>query len=137
MAGELLIGYDPSRDPGDRLPPEVIAEIALVAPSTVNDGSITEPKIATNAVTNEKIAPGAVQTASIGTGEVKNGNLGTNSVTTAKIQDEAITPAKAGPGIMKLFDGAGNPIDGAGVVMSFSDYGDIDPDPTTLYFLTP
>lgn len=137
MAGELLVGIDLSKPVGQRLPPEMVTEIEDVAPSTVNDGSITAPKIATAAVTAPKLAAGAVTSPAIGAGEVKNANLGTNSVTTAKIQDNAITPSKAGPGVMKVFDAAGNPLAAQTVVMSYAAYGAITPDPTTFYFLTP
>ncbi len=137
MAGEVLVGIDLSKPEGAQLAPQVIAEIERVAPSTVNDGSITAPKLATAAVTAPKIAAGAVTAPAIGNGEVKNANLGTNSVTTAKIQDNAITPAKAGPGVMTVFDASGNPLAAKLVVMSYAAYGAITPDPTTLYFLTP
>lgn len=136
MAGELLIGIDLSRPEGERLASEVIAEIEKVAPSTVNDGDITTPKLANNAVTDPKIAPGAVKSPHIATGEVKNVNLGTNAVTTTKIQDGAVTPDKTGPGILTIFDAAGNPIEIKAFVMSFAEFGDIDPE-AAIYFLTP
>jgi hypothetical protein len=37
---------------------------------------------------------------------------------------------------MTIFDGDGNPIEVKTFVMSFSDYGDIDPE-QAIYFLTP
>ena len=136
MAGELLVGIDLSKPEGEQLAPQVIAEIERVAPSTVNDGSITAPKLATNAVTTPKIAEGAVKSPNIGTGEVKNANLGTSSVSTAKLQDSAVTPEKCGAGVLTIFDGDGNPLEVPVFLMSSAAFGAIVPQ-SAIYLLTP
>lgn len=136
MAGELLIGIDLSQPEGQRLASEVVAEIEKVAPSTVNDGSITTAKIRNGAVTADKLGPAAVKSAAIGTGEVKSTNIGTNAVTTTKIQAGAVTPDKVGPGVLTIFDGDGNPLQIPVYLMPFADYGAIVPE-AAIYLLTP
>ena len=59
----------------------------------INNGAVTEVKLAANAVTSGKIADGAVAEAEIATGAVTETKLGTGSVTSAKILDGTIVNA--------------------------------------------
>lgn len=85
----------------------------------VEDGQITEAKLATDAVTTNKIKDGnvtdvkladnAVTTDKINDGAVTAGKLGTGSVTTIKIKDGNVTSAKLGANAVtedKIKDGA-------------------------------
>ena len=47
---DLIAGLDLSKPIGQRFGPLVRAEIEAVAPSTVNDGDITEPKLDNDSV---------------------------------------------------------------------------------------
>lgn len=70
-----------------------------VLTSNLDNGAVTEPKIATGAVTSSKIA----------TGGVTSTQLGTNSVTTVKIADGAVTGSKIADGAViasKIPDGS-------------------------------
>jgi polygalacturonase len=64
----------------------------------INNGAVTEVKLAANAVTSSKIADGAVAEAEIGTGAVTETKLGTGAVTETKIGTSAVTEAKIGTG---------------------------------------
>ena len=59
----------------------------------INNGAVTEVKLAANAVTSGKIADGAVAEAEIATGAVTETKLGTGAVTSAKILDGTIVNA--------------------------------------------
>lgn len=60
----------------------------------IPDGSITEPKIATNAVTSDKIAAGAVGASEIGTGEVGASEIATGAVGEPELADGGVTNDK-------------------------------------------
>lgn len=60
----------------------------------IADGAITEAKIASSAVTNTKLATNAVATANIQDAAVTNIKIANNAVDTSKISDSAITTAK-------------------------------------------
>ena len=68
----------------------------------INNGAVTEVKLAANAVTSGKIADGAVAEAEIATGAVTETKLGTGAVTSAKILDGTIvnTDVNASAGIV-------------------------------------
>ncbi|QFG11183.1 hypothetical protein PBI_CLOVERMINNIE_36 [Gordonia phage CloverMinnie] len=133
---ELLVGYDPSQPVGQRLAPEVIAEIEEVAPSNLDNGSVTTAKLADDAVNQDKIAPGAVGTVEIETGGVNTANLATDSVTTVKLADDSVTDEKAGLGVATAHDSAGNPITLDAVPITAAAYGSITPDPNVLYLIS-
>lgn len=121
-------------DPGERLDPAVRAEVDLLAPSTIDDGDITESMLADDAVSQRTIAPGAVGHVEIETGGVEEENLAPNAVTTDKIIDAAVTAAKAGEGVVTAYDHVGNPIESKDVYLSAAQYNMIDtPDPNTTY----
>ena len=133
---DLLVAYDPAQPVGERLAPEVRAEIAELAPSTVDNGSITTAKLADDAVTTAKLAPGAVTSVEIATGGVSAVNLATDAVTTVKLADGAVTGDKVGTGVMKAYDSAGNAISLRGVPITAAAYGAITPDPGTVYLIS-
>lgn len=103
----LVAGLDLSKPPGERLPPEVVEEIKLVAPSSVENGAITTDKLRDGAVTSRKLAPGAVDELAIGNGQVKNAALANGAVSEAKLADDAVTPAKCGTGVVTAEDATG------------------------------
>lgn len=107
----LVAGLDLSKPPGERLPPEVVEEIKLVAPSSVENGAISTDKLRDGAVTSQKLAPGAVDELAIGNGQVKNAALATGSVSENKIADRAVTPAKCGTGVVTSYDATGNAVE--------------------------
>lgn len=134
---DLVIGYDPSQTPGERLPVEVRQEISVIAPSTVNDGDITDPKLADNAVTTRAIKPGAVTSTKIGTGEVLTANLGDDQVTAAKIAPGALTPDNVGPGMVTAVDSSDNAISLKVKFVTAAEYAAIaTPDPNTEYHIS-
>lgn len=133
---ELLVGYDPSQPVGQRLAPEVIAEIEEVAPSNLDNGSVTTAKLADDAVTQAKIGPGAVGSVEIETGGVASANLATDAVTTVKLADDSVTDEKAGLGVATAHDASGNPITLDAVPITAAQYGSITPDPNVLYLIS-
>lgn len=137
MAGPYSIFIDLNQDQGEQLAPEVRAEIAAVAPSTVTNGSITTAKLAEDSVTNGKIAPGAVGSLEIATSGVETGNLAPESVTTSKLAPDAVTPVKCGTGVVTARDADGNDIEWAEVLMTAAQYAALSTkDPNVVYNVT-
>lgn len=134
---DLFISYDPAQPVGQRLAPEVRAEIATVAPSTVNNGSITAAKLAPNAVVTDKVADGAITSAKIADGTIVSSDLADSSVSTAKVANGAITPSKVGTGVVTSYDASGNPVRIVLVPITSAKYAALpNPDPNTLYLIT-
>lgn len=132
----IYVGYDPNAPEGEQLPPEVVEEIRRVAPSSVENGSITTDKIRDDAVTSDKLGPGAVDELAIGDGQVHSNHLATDSVTTVKIDDNAVTASKAGNGVVTSYDSEGNAVTRREVDITSADYAALSPpDPNTYYNL--
>lgn len=131
----LIPSLDMSKLPGERLSPELAAELALLAPSVLFNESVTTAKLRDQAVTNRKIANGAVTTTKIATGGVESVNLAAGAVVTAAISDAAVTPAKAGTGIMTVYAADGTtPRAVKTVYLTAAEYEALDPpDPNTEY----
>lgn len=134
---DLVIGYDPSQPVGQRLPAEVRAEINVIAPSTVNDGDITDAKLDDNAVTTRAIKPGAVTSEKIANGGVQTINIGDGQVTAGKLAPGAVTPDVVAPGVVTAVDSAGNAQTVKIMHVTAAEYAAItSPDPNTDYFIS-
>lgn len=134
---ELLVGYDPTKPQGQRLAPEVQAEIELLAPSNIPNGGVTTSKIANDAVTQDKIGDAAVGSDQLATNAVSTAALATGAVTTVKLANGAVTSAKVGVGVMKAKDASGNDITVTGVPVTAAQYAAItSPDPNVLYLIS-
>lgn len=131
---ETVITYDRSRDAGERLAPEVRAEIELVAPSTVNDGDVTTPKLRDEAVTAEKIAPGAVGTEHLAPGAVTTNDLAGGAVTTEKLGPNSVTPEKVGVGVVTSAYPDGTPTSIEIVPISAADYAKLTTQPPNISY---
>lgn len=133
---DLVIGYDPLQPVGERLPPEVIAEIQAVAPSTVLPGSITENKFADGAVSTRALGDGQVTSEKIGDGEVKTINLEDDAVTEQKLAPESVSPRTLAPGVPAFRDFAGNPITRTFVQCTLAEHAALaSPDPSVYYMI--
>lgn len=127
----------PDNDPGEKLAPEVVSEIQVVAPSTVTSGSITTAKLAEDAVTTGKIADDAVTTEKIADGGVETNNLAPESVTEGKIADGAVTPDKVGTGVVTAVDNTGSTIANREMFVTAAQMALItSPDPNTTYYIS-
>lgn len=133
---ELFIAIDTDADAGEKFAPEVIAEIAAVAPSAVVNGSITTAKLADDAVTQPKIGAGAVGSTEIATGGVDAVNLASSAVTTAKLNDGAVTPAKTGTGVVTAVDSDDNSVETVIKFVTAAQYAALTPDSNTLYMVS-
>lgn len=133
MASGLFVGWEPDNPDGEKLPPEFRAEVAIIAPATVSNGAITEPKIGTAAVTNAKIADGAVGPSKLASGAVGTGQLANAAVGTSKLAPNAVTPDKTGTGVVTAYDANGDAIAAKIVPMTSTTYAGITPDPDTFY----
>ena len=133
---DQFIAFDPAANAGERLAPEVRTEIAVVAPSTVLNGSITTAKLAELSVATGKIIDGSVTTAKIATNGVESVNIKALAVTTAKIADDAITPAKCGTGVPTAVDVTGNALETVFKYLTAAQYAALTPDANTFYFLS-
>ena len=132
----LVVLLQTDQPVGQRLAPEVREEINEVAPSTVNDGDVTTPKLRDGAVTEAKMAPGSVSRRTILPGAVGEANLDTGSVTTAKLDEQAVTPEKCAAGVVTAHnsDGSARPLDV--VPIEAVDYAALtNPDPNTAYLV--
>lgn len=100
---DLITTTEPARIRQDVVP------VTMVGTSRLENGAVTEPKIATNAVTSAKIATGAVTSTQLGSNSVTTAKINNLAVTTEKINDSAVTTAKLGSGAVtndKLGTGA-------------------------------
>lgn len=130
----LFAALDLSQPVGERLPPEVIAEIKVVAPSSVENGAITTDKLRDDGVTSRKLAPGAVDERAIGNGQVKNAALGNGAVSESKIADDAVTPAKCGTGVVTATDATGTAVETAIRYVTSAQFAALTTkDPNVLY----
>lgn len=75
-------------------PAEIELIDAINSGSLVEDGSITEAKIADGSITEAKIATHAVAYSQLANASVAEEKLANTSVTTAKIKDNAVTTTK-------------------------------------------
>ena len=133
---DLFVAFDPSKNPGDRLAPEVADEIKVIADTTADiavgadrlvDGSVGTSKLADGSVTTPKLAQGAVTTATIAAGAVNTDKLG----------PAAVTPAKVDAGVMTSHDVSGNNLRMDVVPLTAQEYAAIaKPDPNVLYLIT-
>lgn len=130
----IWVGFDPNAPEGEQLPPEVVEEIRRVAPSSVENGSITTDKLRDGAVTSIKLAPGAVDELALGLGAVTSMALAPDAVTTAALDDDAVTAAKAGVGVVTSYDKDGNAVERREVDLTSAQYALLSPpDPNTYY----
>jgi hypothetical protein len=133
VADELFIEYDPGAPVGQRLAPEVVAEIEEVAPSAVVNGSITTAKLADKSVTTAKVADGAVGSVQLATKGVKTVNIDDAAVGTAQLADGAVAPAKTGIGVSTARDASGSYVADLTVYLTAAQYAALTPDPNTTY----
>jgi hypothetical protein len=134
---DLFISYDPSKPVGERLAPEVRQELSEVAPSTVNNNTITTAKLVDKNVTTEKINDGAVTSVKIASGAVETADIKDVAVTTGKLADKAVTPAKVNTGVVTAADPAGSFLPLRIVPITSTAYAALtSPDPNTLYIIS-
>lgn len=137
MADPLFIAYNPDADPGERLPPEVVAEIEIVAPSSVEDDSLTTAKYKDESVTGAKLKPGAVGTVQLAEHGIEAINLGADCVTRDAIGDGEVLPAACGPGVVTAVDSSDNATETILKPLTAAEYALIvTPDTNTLYFIS-
>ena len=137
MADPRWVSLDLDAAEGERLSPQMRAEIATVAPSAVVNNSITTAKLRDAAVTRAKLAAGAVGTSEIDTAGVGTANLASGAVTADKIAADAVTPAKCGTGVVTAVDSSGNAVETVVRFLTSAQYAAIgSPDPNTTYFIS-
>jgi hypothetical protein len=133
---DIVVAYDPEQPAGERLAPEVIAEIQLVAPNDVQDGAITSTKLAAGAVEEANIAAGAVGSPELANGAVNAAALASGAVTSGKIAAGAVGFAAAGAGVATAEDSSSNPIALRFVPITAALYAGLTtPDPNTIYLI--
>lgn len=134
---DQFIAYDPSADAGERLAPEVRAEIAVLAPSTVLNGAVTTAKLADDAVTAAKIAAGSVGNPELAGGAVATANIASGAVTADKLAGSSVTPAKCSTGVVTSTDVSSNSVATTIMYLTAAQYAAIvSPNPNTLYFIS-
>jgi hypothetical protein len=125
---------DTSQTVGNKLDPEMQAEIEAVAPSALDPGEIQEVHFDDDVVSRRAIAPGAVGTVEIDTDGVDSPNIKAGAVGTSELAADSVTRDKAGAGVMTAADTAGNPITVEFVPITSVDYAALDPKlPNVLY----
>ena len=134
---DLIAGLDMSKPVGQRFGPEMIAEIEVVAPSTVNDGDITEPKLDDGAVSTRALHDQSVTEPKLGNGAVSTRALDDAAVTDDKVAPGGLHPEKVAPGIPTATDWNGNFVSLRHVVLTAAQYAALNPvDPNTLYYIS-
>lgn len=132
----IAVLMDTNAEPGQKLDPELIAEIQKLAPG-LEVGEVGELELADGAVTRAKLREGAVGSPQIGEGEVKPPNIEAGAVGTNALADNGVTGAKAGPGVVTAVDAAGNFIESKewhGTAAAFDQIAQRDPN--TTYYVT-
>lgn len=133
---ELMIGMDMLKPIGLRFGSLVRAEIEYIAPSTVNDNSITEPKFFDGAVSTRAIADDAVTSDKIADGGIETLNLADDSVTGAKIHADSIGPSHLAAGVPSFRDFSGNAISAEFVTCTAAEFASLpSPDAGTWYLI--
>jgi len=135
---DIVTGMDISKPVGQRLSAAMQAEIEAVAPSTVNDGDITEPKLHDLSVSTRTLQDKAVTEPKYGDGSVSTRAIGAGQVTAEKMAPASITPENVAPGVPTSVDWNGNPISLKHCPLTAAQYAALDPgpDPTTLYYIS-
>ena len=134
---DLIAGLDLSKPIGQRFGPLVRAEIEAVAPSTVNDGDITEPKLDNNSVSTRTLVAKAVTEAKLDDGAVSTRALADGCVTDAKIAPGGLAPGKVAPGIPTAVDYNDNFVSLRHCVLTAAQYAALAiVDPNTLYYIS-
>lgn len=134
MAGPYSIFYDPTKDPGERLAPEIREEIAEVAPSTVTDGSITNDKLAEHTIESSKFAAKAVDEPALDDDSVSARTIVALAVGTSALAAGAVTPPKCGTGVVTAVDSAGADLETIEMYCTALEYAAIvSKDPNTTY----
>ncbi|UVT31468.1 hypothetical protein SEA_SEJANUS_35 [Mycobacterium phage Sejanus] len=137
MADPLIPYLNRDAPPGEKLAPEMRAEIAEVAPSVVVNNSITTAKLRDKAVTGEKMADGAVGSPQIAQGGVKTINIDDQAVTTDKLNDGSVTAAKAGIGVSKAVDADDEPIENTFKFVTAAEFAGMTQVPGVTYMVGP
>ena len=134
---DLIAGLDMSRPPGLRLGPIMRQEIEIIAPSTVNDGDITEPKFDDGAVSTRALGDAQITEPKFASGAVSTRALADLAVTDAKIAIGELKPQKVAPGISTAADYNGNYVSLRHVVLTAAQYAALAiVDPNTLYYIS-
>lgn len=138
MAGPYTPYFYPDNDPGEKVSPELAAEIRFLAPSTVTSGSISTAKLAEKAVTTSKLDDKAVAEEKLGDGAVSTRALGADSVTQDKIHDDAVGPDQVTVGVPTIVDSTNSPINVAFKRVTAAEMATINagtPDPNVIYLV--
>ena len=135
---DIAAGLDLSKPVGQRFSAIMQAEIEAVAPSTVNDGDITEPKLHDLSVSTRTIQDEGVTEPKYATGSVSTRALQAAAVTAEKMAPQSVTPDAVAPGVPTATDWNGNPITMNLTPITAAQYAALDPgpDPTTMYFIS-
>ena len=107
----LRIWFSETGGPFVRLNPDqrLVATAFAVMAASVDDGAITEKKLATGAVTFDKLQDGAVGASKLSNNAVLTHSLGDDTITSVKLKDGSITADKVVDGAIsnsKLADDA-------------------------------
>lgn len=134
---DLIAGLDLSRPVGSRFGPLVVAEIEAVAPSTVNDGDITEPKLDDLSVSTRTVQTKAITEPKLDDEAVSTRALEDGAVTDDKVALQGLAPTKVAPGIPTSVDYNGNFVSLRHCVLTAAQYAALSPvDPNTLYYIS-
>lgn len=135
---DIVAGLDISKPVGQRFSAIMQAEIEAVAPSTVNDGDITEPKLHDLSVSTRTIQDEAVTEPKFFTGAVSTRAIAAEAVTAEKMAPASITPDNVAPGVPTATDWNGNAITLNLTPLTAAQYAALDPgpDPNTMYFIS-
>lgn len=137
---ELLIAYDPSKPVGQRLAPEVRAEMALLASGTVPPSrSVGDDQLDDRSVTDRTIDDDAVDTRSIRDGAVTTDTIAPRSVTGAEVATQSLRGEHIAQGIPTSHDSNANEINLDFMPITSADYAALEAagtvDPNTAYLI--
>lgn len=130
-----VVAYNPSAPVGERLAPEVRTEIALLAPVTIPNGSVTNPRIADEAVEERNVRDDTIRESHVRDAAVSTRTIAPDAVTRDRIAPASVDHTRVDAGVPTVTDVDDQPIALKFIPLTAAQYAGITPDPNTAYLI--
>jgi len=131
-----IVGYDPGGPVGQRLAPEIRAEIELLAPVNIPTGAVDNTKLGDGSVDNRTIDDKAVDNPKLDDAAVDARVVAAKSITAAKLADGSVNNTHVDIGVPVSLDVTGDPVALIFTPCTAAEYAALStPNPNTIYFI--